>query len=107
VLVERLGEPASAALVEMLGANHRACADFVMTQCAERFERRLVEETSRIRVEMAQLGASLRREMADLRIDLRHEMAANRVELLRWAFVFWAGQLASTIAIVGFVLRAR
>ena len=44
-LSERLGESASVALVDMLDARDRACAEYVMTQSAERFERRLVEET--------------------------------------------------------------
>lgn len=80
-LADRLGEPASAALVELLDANNRACADYVMTQCAERFERRLVEETSKLRVETAQLGAMLRQQMTELRSDLREDLAVFRSDL--------------------------
>lgn len=148
-LAERLGESGSAALVEMFGARTRACTDEVMTQSAERFERRLVEEASKLRVEMAQLGASLRQEMgrgdeslrqemtelrADLRGemttlrgdllgemtrlrgdlreemarlggDLREEMASGRFELLKWAFLFWVGQIVSVVGFVGLLLR--
>lgn len=80
-LADRLGAPASAALVELLDASNRACAEYVMTQCAERFERRLVEETSKLRVDMAQLGATLRQEMTGLRSDLREDMAVLRSDL--------------------------
>jgi len=115
-LAERLGESGSAALAEMFEANNRACADAVMTQCAERFERRLVEETSKLRVEMAQMGASLRQEMAqlggslrqeiaELRGDLREDIATGRFELLKWAFLFWVGQVVSVVGLVGLMLR--
>ena len=115
-LMERLGEPASVALVEMQEANNRACVDEVMTQVAERFERRLVEETSKLRVEMAQLrgdlrqeiaqlGGNLRNEMAQLGGNLRSEMTVHRFELLKWMFVFWVGQLVSVVGIVALLLR--
>ena len=91
-LEERIGEPGSAALTEMFAA----CADFVLTQCTERFERRLVEETSKLRVEMAQL-----------RSDLREDMSSLRVELLRWAFLFWVGQIVSIGGLMALLLRAR
>ena len=148
-LAERLGEPASAALVDMLDERMHACTEHVMTQCSERFERRVVEETSKVRVEMAQmrgdlrqemhagfgalrqemaqlggglrqemaqlggelrqevaqLGGELRQEMAQLGGSLRSEMAAGRFDLLKWAFVFWVGQLVSIVGIVALLLR--
>jgi hypothetical protein len=151
-LAERLGEPAAAGLVEMFSAH----GDDVTALAVDRFERRLVEETSKLRVEMAQLGSDLRVEMAQLGSDLRrdmgqlgsdlrgeiaqlgsdlrgetallrgdmhgqigglrgeiagirHEVAAqlatHRFELLKWAFLFWVGQLAGVAAIVGLMLR--
>lgn len=92
----RLGDAASAALADMVDTNNRAVLDEATMQCIDRFERRLVEEASKLRVEMAQL-----------RGDLRAEMATNRVELLRWAFLFWVGQLVSVAGIVGLMLRAN
>ena len=91
-LEERIGEQGSAALTEMFAA----CADFMLIQCSERFERRLVEETSKLRVEMAQL-----------RSDLRDDMSSLRVELLRWAFMFWVGQIVSIGGLMALLLRAR
>ena len=77
---------------------------------------RLVEETSKIRVEMAQMRGdlrqemhagfgALRQEMAQLGGSLRSEMAAGRFDLLKWAFVFWVGQLVSIVGIVALLLR--
>ncbi|MBI3493428.1 MAG: hypothetical protein HY047_16850 [Acidobacteria bacterium] len=100
-LEERLGESGSAALVEMLNAGHRACAESAMTQCTERFDRRLVEETSKLRLELAQLRGEMQTGFA----ALRQEMADGRFGLLKWAFVFWVGQLVSVVGIVALLLR--
>jgi hypothetical protein len=96
--------------------NSRVCTDSVLNQCTERFERRLVEETSKLRIEMAQLRADVRQEMQNgdmaLRQEmqegfsvLRQEMHAGRFELLKWGFVFWVGQLVSVGGIVALLLR--
>jgi hypothetical protein len=66
----------------------------VLTTATERFERRLSDETAKLRVEIANLGSGL-----------RQEMAKDRFELLKWMFVFWIGQLAATTAIMSFLLR--
>ena len=100
-LLEKLGEPASSTLIEILDAQQQASTEAAMTQCGERFERRLIEETSRLRLETAQLRGDMREGFADLRRD----MAADRFELLRWAFVFWVGQLAAVAGIVFALLR--
>ncbi len=93
----------------------------------ERFERRLIEETSKLRLEMAEQGAGLReavdagfteirKELYDGLTGLRQEMHAgfslmqqhafdHRAELLKWAFVFWAGQLAGVGGLLSLMLR--
>jgi len=106
-LEERLGHSGATALTQMLDESHRVCVETVMTHCAERFERRLVEETSRLRVELAQLGAEIRSETQTGFAALRAQMAADRVELLKWAFAFWVGQLVSVVGFVALLLRAR
>jgi hypothetical protein len=79
-----------------------------MTQCGERFERRLVEETSKLRLETRQLRGEVREGFGELRremADVRREMAEGRFELLKWAFAFWVGQLAAVGGIVTVLLR--
>ena len=61
-LRERLADSATAALVELLDTTKREWSADVMAIVGERFERRLVEETSGLRVEMAQGFASLCRD---------------------------------------------
>jgi hypothetical protein len=94
VLAEKLGEPASAALTEVLDAQQRESMEAVMTHCSDRFERRLVEEASALRLEMRQGFSDLRRDMAD-----------GRFELLKWSIAFWMGQLIAIAGIVGMLLR--
>jgi hypothetical protein len=112
----RLGPDATAGLVDLLDLSQRETRDAVMAACTERFERRLVEEVSKIRVDMAHLGAALREEMATMRADLRQEiaamgaglrqeMAAGRVELFRWCFLFWIGQVLAIGGLMSVMLR--
>ena len=91
-LRERLGPEGIAALLDLFDMARHESRDDVMTSCSERFERRLVEEVSTLRVdivegdaalrqEMTQLGSSLRQEMGELRATLRQEMAELRASL--------------------------
>ena len=111
-LSERLGEAASAALMEVLDVQQRASTEAAMTRCGERFERRVSEETSKVRVELTQMGGDMREGFAVLRGEMRagfaavrEDIAGNRFELLKWSFAFWLGQLVAIAGIVGLLLR--
>lgn len=65
--------------------------DDVLILATERFERRLAEETGKLRVEMAQGFGSVRTEMAD-----------RNAELLKWLLVFFAAQTAALAALLTF-----
>ena len=88
----RLGPDATAGLLDLLDLSQREARDAMITACTERFERRLVEEVSGVRLQivqvessirqdMVQLGAGLRQEMADMRATLRQEIAELRSSL--------------------------
>ena len=81
----KLGEEASEGLVEMFGLYHQLTS--------ERFERRLAEEISGLRLEMHQ-GFSA----------IRQEMAVTHVAWLRWSFLFWIGQVAAIAGLLGIML---
>lgn len=94
----------------------------VMADGDDRFERRLVEETSRVRVEVAgvevrltdriaQAEAALWQEAASLEVRLtgriaqaeaalRQEISGVEVRLLKWSFAFWIGQVIALTAIM-------
>jgi hypothetical protein len=76
-----LGDDATAGLLELLDLSNDAMRESVIAACTERFERRLVEEVSGVRVQLAQVESSLRQEMTQLRAELRQEMTELRAEL--------------------------
>src|SRR5689334_18646510 len=114
-LADRLGPEATLGLVQALDVAQRECVDMTLTQSIDRFERRLSEETSNVRVE---IGA-LRLEMhdgfarADQKTDsvrleiagLRQDMAAQRFDTLKWSFLFWIGQVAAFAGIASAMWR--
>ena len=160
-LRERLGGDASDALLELLESVRADLREDVINAGSERFERRLVEEVSAIRVQVAQtessirqdlfrldatihqdlarmdsairqdmtrmgaelreamasmdsairqdmtrMGAELREAMASMRTDLLDRMSSDRFDLLKWAFLFWIGQVAAIATMVGIMLRS-
>jgi hypothetical protein len=112
-LLETLGAPASAELIEVLDSQQRASTEAVMTHCQDRFERRLVEEMSKLRVDFAQLRGETQEgfarthgEMQEGFARVRGEIATSRFELLKWAFGFWVAQLVGVAGVVGALLRS-
>lgn len=79
----RLGESATVGLLELLELHHRQGRESVIDACAERFERRLVEEISGLRVQIAQVEGSL----------------------FKWCFLFWVSQVLAVGSIIGVMLR--
>jgi len=71
----------------MFGLYHQIATD--------RFERRLTEEISALRLEMHQGFAAL-----------RQETATTRVELLKWSLLFSVGQLAAIAGLLAYMLPA-
>ena len=114
-LKDRLGPEATDGPLQLMDRLETDLREDVITACTERFERRPVEETSTLRVQIAQvessirqdmtrlgselrqemgaLGSELRQEIGAVRSDLRQEMgalgsqmASDRFDLLKWAF---------------------
>ena len=115
-LQERLGAEATAGLVDLLSDSRTVWIADVIEIVGDRFERRLAEEASKLRVEMAQGFAAIRQEMAEglaaVRQEMaigfaaiRQEMAEQRFELLKWAFLFWVGQLFAVATLMAVLVR--
>ena len=89
------GRNATAALMRMNDSDND-----VIVIVTERFERRLSEETSQLRVEMATGFGEVRTQIA----QLRAEMIDRNADLLKWGLVFGVTQTAAIAGIVA-VLR--
>ncbi len=79
----------------------------VIVIVTERFERRLSDETGKLRVEMATEFGKVRAEMAagfgSLRTEmaqLRAEMIERNGELLKWILIFGITQTAAVVGLV-------
>jgi DNA anti-recombination protein RmuC len=59
-----------------------------------------------VRVETAKEFAALRREMDQGFSAVRQEIGAVRVDVIKWAFLFWVGQVATIGALMAFMLRS-
>jgi hypothetical protein len=92
-LRERLGDDGSDSLVTLLNQFSLSLQEDVITLVGEKFERRLSEEISKLRIEMKEEISKLRVEMAQMRADL-----------IRWMFVFWVGQLIAMLGLLVAIL---
>ena len=81
-LSAKLGPAATTGLVDLLESERVAWTDDVMTLAVDRFERRLTEQIS------------------GLRVDMVREIQESRVEIIKWSFTFWV----STVTILGGLL---
>jgi hypothetical protein len=79
----RLGPDGAKELAEVLDSEQQTWSERVLTLTTERFERRLIDEVAKLRVDLAR----------------------DRFEVLKWMFVFWIGQVAVMSAIMSFLLR--
>ena len=105
-LQKRLGPDGIAGLGELFVEARKDWTADVIGVVTDRFERRLTEETSKLRVEMTQGFAALRQEMAAGFGALRQQLADQRFELLKWAFIFWVGQFFAVAGLVAVLIRA-
>ena len=80
-LRDRLGDDGAAALVELLDQTIDERKPEMITAATERFERRLVEEISGVRVLLAQSEARLREQVAQSEARLREQLAQTEAGL--------------------------
>lgn len=88
--------------------------EYLLQVATDRFERRLAEETGKVRVDMAEGFGGLRADLANLRADmagvrgdlrsdvgaLRSEMIERDHKLLKWILVMGSGQVAAIAALL-------
>jgi hypothetical protein len=62
----------------------------------DRFERRLAEESAKLRVDMAHLEGRLLAKIGEVKADV-----------LKWSFIFWIGQVVTMTAIMSALLNGQ
>jgi hypothetical protein len=77
----------------------------MLTMAAERFDSRLVSVECNLRREITRAEAGVHIALAEGLAKIRTDASELRTDVLRWSFVFRAGQLAATAALFGLMLR--
>ena len=97
-LADRLGRDATLGLLEFTATSSERWSEHVLSLAEERYERRLTQEVSALRVELI-------REFYNGLAGIRRELSHVRVELFKRSFLFWVGQVAATAGLLAFMLR--
>jgi hypothetical protein len=110
-LRRRLGDEASFELVTMIQAAGLTWREGLLTE--ERFERFELAANARFeRLEQrfehleSVLSERFERRLAEQGSVLRQEIANTRFELLKWSFLFWVGQVVTVGGMMAFALRS-
>ncbi|MBF0555910.1 MAG: hypothetical protein HQK96_15405 [Nitrospirae bacterium] len=90
---ERLGDEASEAFAALINDIDLGARKDAIAIAEERFERRLVEESSKLRLEIEKV-----------RSELSSEISNSKAEIIKWMFLFWIGQTAAIFAIIKFLV---
>ncbi|MBF0487472.1 MAG: DUF1640 domain-containing protein [Nitrospirae bacterium] len=117
---ERLGDEASEDFATLINDIDLGARKDAIAIAEERFERRLVEETGKLRVDIGKLNERISVEIGNVngrisvevgklneRISeetgkLRVEIANCKADIIKWMFLFWIGQTAVMVALFKF-----
>ena len=69
-----------------------------------KIDRRTAELEAKIEQRAAELDAKIEQRTAELRGELRQGLADLRSELIKWMFIFWAGNVATTLGVAAAVI---
>ncbi|MBF0516985.1 MAG: DUF1640 domain-containing protein [Nitrospirae bacterium] len=133
VIREHMGDDASGALAELINDVDIGARKDAIAIAEERFERRLVDELGKLRLEfrteigkineritleigkineritleIGKVNERITEESGKLQLEiekLRAETANTKAEIIKWMFLFWIGQTAVLIAIIKFLV---
>jgi hypothetical protein len=111
VLRDKLSDEGVEALVELLNQAEEKARDVIVKFSEEKYERRLVEVASALRVSLEDKIASVKSDLegkianlevkiANVKSDLEVKIANARADIIRWMFIFWVGQIGALLGIL-------
>ncbi len=74
-------------------------------QSEARWERRFAHFEARVEQRFAEFDAKLERRVAELRAEFKVGLHSLETKLIRWMFLFWIGQAATTCGMVFGLLK--
>ncbi len=107
ILHEKLTEEGADALVEILDKVEERGEAHTLRVAEERFEKKLEqaqaelkEAISKVDIRIEQTKSELKTDIAGLRAELKTDIANVRADLIKWMFIFWAGQVITITGIL-------
>jgi ABC-type phosphate transport system auxiliary subunit len=76
-----------------------------LAQFEAKLEQRLAQFEARVEQRFAQRDAMLERRVAELRAEMQIGLHSLETKLIRWMFLFWIGQAATTVGMVYGLLK--
>ena len=115
-LREKLGEEGSEALAAVLNEHGKEAENAVIKTAAQRFEKKLSEEITSVRLEMAESEkrfekklseeiSGVREEMVRSDCALQKEIQKSKTDTVKWMFIFWIGQIGALLGILFMVFK--
>ncbi|MBF0456727.1 MAG: hypothetical protein HQK99_02410 [Nitrospirae bacterium] len=104
---ERLGDAASEDFAVLINDIDLGARKDAIAIAEERFERRMSEESGKLRLEISKVNERITDETGKLRVEIekvRSEVEKSGKENIKWMFLFWIGQIAAFIAIIKFMV---
>jgi len=92
-LRERLGDKASDSLIRLIDTANENQKRDVLEFVEEKFERRLSEEISNLEIRLTE-------KISNLEVRLIEKISETRTQMIKWMFIFWAGQIGVLIGIL-------
>ena len=105
VLGLRLRDKLGAEATQDLGNAFEEVQKDMLTIATERFDSRLAAVECHLRQDMTRMETSLRIALTEGLATIRADMNETRADVIRWSFMFWAGQFAATAVLLGLMLR--
>jgi iron-sulfur cluster repair protein YtfE (RIC family) len=99
-LREKLGDDGVDSLIELINQSRSEQKNDILEYVAEKFERRLSEEISGLKVDMLEKISTVEVKLEKTKAELLAEIAKAKAELIKWMFIFWIGQLGAILGIL-------
>lgn len=91
-------------LKDKIGENSaKILLEFIDLRVEREFERK--KDILAIKQDIAELRNVIKQDIAELKSELEVKMEKIKTELIRWMFMFWAGQIAVLVAILALFLK--
>ena len=105
VLRDKLGEEGTDAFAGVIKEIDFDARKDAIALAEERFERRLTEETGKINQRISDETGKLDQKITEECGKLRVEIEKSKSDIIKWAFVFWIGQIGVLSGIIFLMLK--